>query len=113
MHVPEFAAPVPPSQLPEQQSPFRAQPLPRVLQPLPPGSAAHEPEVQIPVQHCEPAVQPWPCGLQRVPPHVPLQARLQHSPAEAQVAPDGLQNEAGMQVFVPVESHRPEQQSFR
>jgi hypothetical protein len=101
---------VPPLQLFEQQSPASPHASPSVLQPLPPGSAAHVPPVHTPVQHSESAVHCAAFFLHAVPPHVPpSQSSVQHSPDEVQDAPADLQNELG--------AHSPpsqtaEQQSF-
>lgn len=93
----------------EQQSPASVQESPRVLQPLPPGSAAQLPEVQSPVQHPLPVVQVVSSCLHAVSPHVPpAQESEQHSPEETQAAPPALQKVLVVQLPL---LHTAEQQS--
>lgn len=103
-HVPEGVTPSPPLQFFEQQSPGSVQASPRVLQPLPPGSGAHFwfTRSQLPVQQSADAVHGSSSCLHIVPPQVPRgaagQESVQHSPAEAQAAPSGLQNAVVVQL---------------
>lgn len=98
----------------EQQSPApTVQASKSDLQPLPPGSAAQTLPVQRPVQHSVPAPQEVPVCLQVPPSHTPaVHLSEQHSPAEPQLPPAGLQNAAVVQVAAPAGPlHIAEQQS--
>jgi hypothetical protein len=93
--VPDPGAPVLPLQFAEQQSAPVVQASPSVLQPFPPGSAAHASFVQTPVQHSAPVVHDAAFFLHVVPPHVlPAHVSEQHSPGVAHVAPSPLQKMA-------------------
>jgi len=67
--------------------------------------------VHVPEQHCDAELQLWPIEVQAPLAHVPpVQARLQHSSFDVQVAAAALQNWVELHLWV-VALHAVEQQS--
>src|SRR5436190_21524675 len=110
----EHVAPEPvhrlPWQLPEQQAPFVAQMLPRVVQP-PPTIAAHLPATQLLPQHSPSAAQACVFDLHTAVLHFPpTQAPLQHAVEIVHAAPAAVQAPRLIAQVFDTRSHLPAQQ---